>query len=186
MKLDELIREINKYDFLYAQVDSKLWPGNIVISIKNANQYLPFIVMPKDERDTNDYDFYPENLLNNIGPMTLRNVLNMVTAYVSTPVKERFSEKKYRLVANPYSLKHYFEKAGTYGIDCATDYAIKYATKYVAQIKDSMTSFSFVYGKPTIFSEKELRDIEKGYPNIAPAIERMKEIVKDDETGGDQ
>ena len=74
-------------------------------------------------------------------------------------------EKKYRLVANPNSL----EQTGTY------------ATKYVACIQDGMDGFSFVYGGPTVFSEKELKQIEELHPNIAPAIDTMKEEVKDDE-----
>ena len=48
MKLDELLHEINKYDFLYAQANSKEWPDDIVISIKSVNRYLPLIVLSKD------------------------------------------------------------------------------------------------------------------------------------------
>ena len=43
-----------------------------------------------------------------------------------------------------------------------------------------MDSLSFVYGGPTIFSEKDLKQIEESHPNIAPAIEAMEEEVKDD------
>ena len=161
MKLDELIREINKYDFLYAQVDSKLWPGNITISIKNVNQYLPFIVMSKDERDTNDYGFYPENLPNNIGPMTLRNVLNMVTAYVSTPVKERFPEKKWVLCLgkNDYGQKVYLTKV-----------------KGPRKIGTTMNADCFME-----WSDQEIQDLMEHFPNLAPVINYMKEEARDDE-----
>ena len=96
-------------------------------------------------------------------PEDLARVMDTVQRLLDTPVKERFPEKKYRLVANPNSL----EETGTY------------ATKYVACIENSMDSFSFVYGGPTIFSEKDLKRIEESHPNIAPAIEAMKEEVKD-------
>lgn len=89
----------------------------------------------------------------------------LIEEFLHTPVEERFPEKKYRLVANPNSL----EQTGTY------------ATKYVACIQDGMDGFSFVYGGPTVFSEKELKQIEELHPNIAPAIDTMKEEVKDDE-----
>ena len=98
-------------------------------------------------------------------PEDLARVMDTVQRLLDTPVRERFPEKKYRLVANPNSL----EETGTY------------ATKYVACIENSMDSFSFVYGGPTIFSEKDLKQIEESHPNIAPAIEAMKEEIKDDD-----
>ena len=97
-------------------------------------------------------------------PQDLARAMDVVQRLIDTPVKERFPEKKYRLVANPNSL----EQTGTY------------ATKYVECIQDSMDSFSFAYGGPTVFSEKELKQIEELHPRIAPAIEAMKEEAKDD------
>ena len=94
----------------------------------------------------------------------LARVMDVVQRLIDTPVKERFSEKKYRLVADLNSPI----KAGMY------------ATKYVAWIKDNADGFSFIYGGATLFSEKELKEIEKLHPHIAPAIEAMKEEVKDD------
>ena len=103
--------------------------------------------------------------LSNIEPQDLARVMDVIQRLLDTPVEERFPEKKYRLVANPNSL----EQTGTY------------ATKYVACIQDGMDCFSFVYGGPTVFSEKELKQIEELHPNIAPAIDTMKEEVKDNE-----
>ena len=103
--------------------------------------------------------------LSNIEPQDLARVMDVIQRLLDTPVEERFPEKKYRLVANPNSL----EQTGTY------------ATKYVACIQDGMDGFSFVYGGPTVFSEKELKQIEELHPNIAPAIDTMKEEVKDNE-----
>lgn len=103
--------------------------------------------------------------LSNIEPQDLARVMDVIQRLLDTPVEERFPEKKYRLVANPNSL----EQTGTY------------ATKYVACIQDGMDGFSFIYGEPTVFSEKELKQIEELHPNIAPAIDAMKEEAKDDE-----
>ena len=103
--------------------------------------------------------------LDDVYPADLARVMDVIQRLLDTPVEERFPEKQYRLVANPNS----FEQTGTY------------ATKYVACIQDGMDCFSFVYGGPTVFSEKELKQIEELHPNIAPAIDTMKEEVKDDE-----
>ena len=97
-------------------------------------------------------------------PQDLARVMDVVQRLLDTPVNDRFPEKKYRLVANPNSL----EETGTY------------ASKYVACIENSMDSFSFIYGGPTIFSEKDLKQIEESHPNIAPAIEALMEEVKGD------
>lgn len=103
-------------------------------------------------------------IADSLGKESREYVAEQISEYLDTPLDKRKPEKKYRLVANPNSL----EEAGTY------------ATKYVACVEDSMDSFSFVYGGPTIFSEKDLKQIEELHPNIAPAIEAMKEEAKDD------
>ena len=123
-----------------------------------------FLEMPIDVTNWDSIcsDWY---CLSNIEPQDLARVMDVIQRLLDTPVEERFPEKKYRLVANPNSL----EQTGTY------------ATKYVACIQDGMDGFSFVYGGPTVFSEKELKQIEELHPNIAPAIDTMKEEVKDNE-----
>ena len=123
-----------------------------------------FLEMPIDVTNW-DYICSDWDCLSNIEPRDLARVMDVIQRLLHTPVKERFPEKKYRLVANPNSL----EQTGTY------------ATKYVACIQDGMDCFSFVYGGPTVFSEKELKQIEELHPNIAPAIDTMKEEVKDNE-----
>ena len=127
----------------------------------NANWFLE---MPIDVTNW-DYICSDWYCLSNIKPQDLARVMDVIQQLLDTPVEERFPEKKYRLVANPNSL----EQTGTY------------ATKYVACIQDGMDCFSFVYGGPTVFSEKELKQIEELHPNIAPAIDTMKEEVKDNE-----
>lgn len=123
-----------------------------------------FLEMPIDVTNW-DYICSDWDCLSNIEPRDLARVMDVIQRLLNTPVEERFPEKKYRLVANPNSL----EQTGTY------------ATKYVACIQDGMDGFSFIYGEPTVFSEKELKQIEELHPNIAPAIDTMKEEVKDDD-----
>lgn len=119
-----------------------------------------FLMMPTKANNWDDVEEDFEALYS-VTPKDLARVMDVIQRLLDTPVEERFPEKKYRLVANPNSL----EQTGTY------------ATKYVACIQDGMDCFSFVYGGPTVFSEKELKQIEKLHPNIAPAIDAMKEEV---------
>lgn len=153
MKINEFIEKVNKV--AYAKKDGDyiyICDGE---TTSCQDYFLAFLVTSKSM----DLDWEWRHL-RYIDACELRTILNLVKELQDTPVKERFPEKKYRLVADP---------KGTY------------ATKYVACIQDSMDSFSFVYGGPTIFSEKELKQIENLHPRIAPAIEAMKEEAKDDE-----
>lgn len=121
------------------------------------------LVVPYEAKTMFDCHFVNPNL--ELPADVKAQISGIIGKFLRTPIKERFPEKKYRLVANPNS----FEQTGTY------------ATKYVACIQDGMDCFSFVYGGPTVFSEKELKQIEELHPNIAPAIDTMKEEVKEDE-----
>lgn len=160
MKIDEAVDIINGTTTVKAKYNNH----NIFVCFK----FLPFdghcFLALRADAKTWDSVTLASGAIDDVIPEDLARVMDVVQRLLDTPVKDRFPEKKYRLVANPNSL----EETGTY------------ASKYVACIDDSIDSFSFVYGGPTIFSEKDLKQIEESHPNIAPAIEAMKEEVKDD------
>ena len=161
MKIDEAVDIINGTTTVKAKYDNH--------SIFVCFKFLPFdghcfLALRANVNIWNGVTLV-SGAIDEVIPEDLARVMDTVQRLLDTPIKERFPEKKYRLVANPNSL----EQAGTY------------ATKYVACIENSMDSFSFIYGGPTIFSEKDLKQIEESHPNIAPAIEAMKEEVKDDD-----
>ena len=161
MKIDEAVDIINGTTTVKAKYDNH--------SIFVCFKFLPFdghcfLALRANVNTWNGVTLV-SGAIDEVIPEDLERVMDTVQRLLDTPIKERFPEKKYRLVANPNSL----EQAGTY------------ATKYVACIENSMDSFSFIYGGPTIFSEKDLKQIEESHPNIAPAIEAMKEEVKDDD-----
>ena len=160
MKIKEAIKIINSTKTVRASLEKE----KIYFCEYTASKFDYFLMMPQkaDKWDDVKEDF---EALYSITPKDLARVMDVIQRLLHTPVEERFPEKKYRLVANPNSI----EQTGTY------------ATKYVACIQDGMDCFSFVYGGPTVFSEKELKQIEELHPNIAPAIDTMKEEVKDDE-----
>ena len=163
MKIKEAIKIINGTT---STVSAKYLNNALRISSKNTEIYGDwFLKMPMNVISWESIRKEWGGLSPNIKAKDLARVMDVIQRLLDTPVNERFPEKKYRLVANPNS----FEQTGTY------------ATKYVACIQDGMDCFSFVYGGPTVFSEKELKQIEELHPNIAPAIDTMKEEVKDDE-----
>ena len=160
MKIKEAIKIINSTKTVRASLEKE----KIYFCEYTASKFDYFLMMPQkaDKWDDVKEDF---EALYSTTPKDLARVMDVIQRLLHTPVEERFPGKKYRLVANPNSI----EQTGTY------------ATKYVACIQDGMDCFSFVYGGPTVFSEKELKQIEELHPNIAPAIDAMKEEVKDDE-----
>ena len=160
MKIKEAIKIINSTKTVRASLEKE----KIYFCEYTASKFDYFLVMPQkaDKWDDVKEDF---EALYSTTPKDLARVMDVIQRLLHTPVEERFLEKKYRLVANPNSI----EQTGTYD------------TKYVACIQDGMDCFSFVYGGPTVFSEKELKQIEELHPNIAPAIDTMKEEVKDNE-----
>ena len=160
MKIKEAIKIINSTKTVRASLEKE----KIYFCEYTASKFDYFLVMPQK---ANNWDNVEEDFeaLYSTTPKDLARVMDVIQRLLHTPVEERFPEKKYRLVANPNSI----EQTGTY------------ATKYVACIQDGMDCFSFVYGGPTVFSEKELKQIEELHPNIAPAIDTMKEEVKDNE-----
>lgn len=160
MKIKEAIKIINSTKTVRASLEKE----KIYFYEYTVSKFDYFLMMPQK---ANNWDNVEEDFvaLYSTTPKDLARVMDVIQRLLDTPVEERFPEKKYRLVANPNSL----EQTGTY------------ATKYVACIQDGMDGFSFVYGGPTVFSEKELKQIEELHPNIAPAIDAMKEEAKDDE-----
>ena len=157
MKIDEAVDIINGTTTVKAKYNNR--------SIFVCFKFLPFdghcFLALRADAKTWDSITLVSGAIDEVIPEDLARVMDVVQRLLDTTVKDRFPEKKYRLVANPNSL----EETGTY------------ASKYVTCIDDSMDSFSFVYGGPTIFSEKDLKQIEESHPNIAPAIEAMKEEV---------
>lgn len=85
----------------------------------------------------------------------LRDLLNLITKFEGTPVKERFPEKKYRL-------RWIDDDDGS--------------SNYIA-IKSDIGWVWQDYGRD-IFTESELEQLKRGNPRLAPAIDAMKEPVE--------
>ena len=91
-------------------------------------------------------------------------ISGIIGKFLRTPVKERFPEKKYRLVVkreNPF---------------CP-----KYVSNIITELNGIGFDLSIDEKEARIFSEKELNQIKKREPSLALAIDTMKEEVMTDE-----
>ena len=118
-----------------------------------------FLEMPIDATNwdsiCSDWD-----CLCNIEPRDLARVMDVIQRLLDTPVEERFPEKKYRLrwINDQGRRKNY--------LNLSSDGAWVFMDNEI-------------YAE--VFTESELEQLKKDNPHLAPAIDAMKEEVKDDE-----
>ncbi|OYS87596.1 hypothetical protein CBG24_04575 [Limosilactobacillus reuteri] len=98
--------------------------------------------------------------LTDVAPEDLARAMDVIQRLLDTPVEERFPEKKYRLR----------------WIDDRNGKA-NYAYLDIDATWRMVTLKNFA----DIFTESELEQLKKDNPHFAPAIDSMKEEVKDDE-----
>jgi len=101
--------------------------------------------------------------LDDMPPFNLRDLLNLIAKLEGTPVEERFPEKKYRLRWIDDELGNTF-----LGFNYSCD------TKFWSAFSGSCSNI--------VFTGSELEQLKKDNPRLAPAIDAMKEEVKDNET----
>lgn len=87
-------------------------------------------------------------------------LFTLLDKYYQTPVKDRFPEKKYRLVVKREPSFH-----------------PKYVSNIITELSELGFDLSIDEKEARIFSEKELNQIKKREPSLAPAIDAMKEEV---------
>lgn len=96
--------------------------------------------------------------------MDLARVMDVVQRLICTPVNKRFLEKTYRLV-----------------VKRETSFHPKYVSNIITGFDELVFDLSKDEKEARIFVEKELNQIKEREPSLAPAIDAMKEEVKDDE-----
>ena len=88
-------------------------------------------------------------------------ISGIIGKFLRTPINERFPEKKYRLVAKR-----------------ETSFHPKYVSNIITGFDELVFDLSEDEKEARIFSEKELNQIKKREPSLAPAIDAMKEEVE--------
>lgn len=159
MKIDEAVKFINGTNTAFAEVED----GDLIIFEHNRvsdDWFLRFPTKAKTWRSIID----DEDCLTDVEPQDLARVMDVIQCLLDTPVEERFPEKKYQLVVkreNPFCLK--------------------YVSNIITGFDELVFDLSKDEKEARIFSEKELNQIKGREPSLAPAIDAMKEEVKDDE-----
>ena len=103
--------------------------------------------------------------------MDLARVMDVIQRLLDTPVKERFPEKKYRL--------RWIDDS-----DCSKNYIGLHRPTVNYPIIDwyiTSTTDNKLNNYHELWTESELDQLKKDNPRFAPAIDAMKEEVKDDE-----
>lgn len=159
MKIDEAVKFINGTNTAFAEVED----GDLIIFEHNRvsdDWFLRFPTKAKTWRSIID----DEDCLTDVEPQDLARVMDVIQRLLDTPVEERFPEKKYRLVAKR-----------------ETSFHPKYVSNIITGFDELVFDLSEDEKEARIFSEKELNQIKKHEPSLAPAIDAMKKEVKDDE-----
>lgn len=159
MKIKEAVALINETDSFVAKHKNDCL---FVFSVGEESQFIEF----NDDQTTflGNADFSVGEIGYGVNPEELLEVLEIIRELVETPVKERFPEKSYLLVAK--------RKPDRPGLP-----------KYVKAMATGVNEFNFYLtddkNEAEIYKESVLEGIKKREPSLAPAIDAMKEPAED-------
>lgn len=161
MKIDEAVNVINSTMTVRAKVDEGVMYVHKKLN-RDDDWFMRFSLYHLGwSAITADFDTCLDD---DVDVMDLARVMDVVQRLICTPVSERFPEKKYRLVVkreNPF---------------CP-----KYVSNIITELNGIGFDLSIDEKEARIFSEEELNQIKGREPSLAPAIDAMKEEVKDDD-----
>ena len=155
MEIKEFIEKVNEHDGMRAKKVYKR------IAIGTPNNIGIFSI-PEDATNFIEIDTWATSNSLYWKKEDREYLSALIEEFLHTPVKERFPEKK-------YCLRWIDDKLGKTFLGFNNQWTEK---------------FWSTYGDPTsntIFTESELDQLKKDNPRLAPAIDAMKEEVKDDE-----
>lgn len=155
MKIEEAIKIINSTKTVRASLEKE----KIYFYEYTVSKFDYFLVMPQK---ANNWDNVKEDFeaLYSTTPKDLARVMDVIQRLLDTPVKERFPEKKYRL--------RWFDDRNR-------------KANYVCLDMDATWHMITLNNFADTFTESELEQLKKDNLHLAPAIDAMKEEVKDNE-----
>lgn len=151
MKIDEAV---NRIESTSKSIFAWEHEGYIHISWNTFT----ILVVPYEAKTMLDCHFVNPNL--ELPADVKAQIGRIIGKFLRTPIKERFPEKKYRLVA----------KRGN-------PFFPKYVSNIITELNGIGFDLSIDEKEARIFSEKELNQIKGREPSLAPAIDAMKEEV---------
>lgn len=164
MKIKEAIKIINSTKTVRASLGKE----KIYFYEYTVSKFDYFLVMPQK---ANNWDNVEEDFeaLYSTTPKDLARVMDVIQRLLDTPVNERFPEKKYRLrwIDDSDCSKNYI------GLHRPTvNYPI--IDWYITSTTDNKSN-----NYHELWTESELEQLKKDNPRLAPAIDCMKEEVKE-------
>lgn len=154
MKIEEAVNAINNSsdNIVVAKV-----MDNDVIEFKRSGSDSPFLRVPINAIAW-CFVYEDWNYLYDIKATDLARVMDVIQQLLDTPVKDRFPEKKYRLrwIDDADGERNYVTHPGS--------------GRWELEWEDEFTN---------CYTESELEQLKKDNPRLAPAIDAMKEEVKE-------
>lgn len=159
MKIDEAVKKIiDETNRVRAKVDDN---NNLIIGSSNRPYQDWFLLFPANATSWNRI-LEVWNSLDHVTAQDLARVMDVIQRLLDTPVEERFPEKKYRL-------RWFDDELGETFLGFSNGLIKNYWSTFNAPTSN------------TIFTESELEQLKTDNPHLAPAIDTMKEEVKDNE-----
>ena len=155
MKIKEFIEKVNEHDGMQAKKVYKR------IAIGTPNNMGIFSI-PEDATNFIEIDTWATSNSLYWKKEDREYLSALIEEFLHTPVEERFPEKKYRL-------RWFDDELGETFLGFSNGLIKNYWSTFNAPTSN------------TIFTESELEQLKKDNPRLAPAIDAMKEEVKDDE-----
>ena len=155
MKIKEFIEKVNEHDGMQAK---KIDKG---IAIGTPNNMGIFSI-PEDATNFIEIDTWATSNSLYWKKEDREYLSALIEEFLHTPVEERFPEKKYRL-------RWFDDELGETFLGFSNGLIKNYWSTFNAPTSN------------TIFTESELEQLKKDNPRLAPAIDAMKEEIKDDE-----
>ena len=158
MKIDEAVNVINSTMTVRAKVDDGVMYVHKKLN-RDDEWFMRFSLYHLGwSAITADFDTCLDD---DVDVMDLARVMDVVQRLLDTPVKDRFPEKKYRLV-----------------VKRETSFQPKYVSNIITGFDELVFDLSKDEKEARIFSEKELNQIKEREPSLAPAIDAMKESAE--------
>jgi hypothetical protein len=159
MKINELVKKVNKHDGMRAKDVEK----GIVIGTPNN---MGIFSIPEDATNFIEIDTWATSNSLYWKKADREYLSALIEEFLHTPVKERFPERKYYLCVFPK--EEVLEWRG------------ESEAIWVNHIGSFDDGFRIDYGPKTAFTEETLNTIKGSLPFIAPTIDAMKIPVEDE------
>lgn len=157
MKINELVKEVNSYFLSLKAI--KRDDGILIISSNDD----ALLLVPEKATNFMEVHFYVDNQGMYFTKANREKLSALIDEFLETPIKERFLEKKYRLVAKR-----------------KIDQMPKYVKKIITGFDEFIIDFTNLKSEAMQYNDSDLKVLVEREPLLALAIDAMKEPVEGD------